>query len=227
MHRQERGKKYLAARNNGHLQEVLDFHTAELAAIPSLEDVMFIQTVSEAEAEGKLRGIYDGDQETFDYVPNHAKVFSLRPDVLAAWRGLQGSIRKNLPLRRYELVTLAAAQALNSRYCLLAHGAVLIKDGVGVDQLRAILTDFHDAGLEPAEVGMMDYAQRIARSANEIAQADIDALRALGLEDVEILDIALTATMRCFASKTFSALGAGSDAAFDELEDQLSDLLPA
>ena len=188
---------------------------------------MFIQTVSEAQAEGKVREVYDGDQETFGYVPNHAKVFSLRPEVLAAWRGLQGSIRKNLSLRRYELVTLAAAQALNSRYCLLAHGAVLINNGVSVDQLRAILTDFHDAGLDPAEVRIMDYAQKIARSANEITQADVDALRALGLQDVEILDIALTATMRCFASKTFSALGAGSDAAFDELEGRLSDLLPA
>jgi uncharacterized peroxidase-related enzyme len=188
---------------------------------------MFIQTVSEAEAEGKVREVYDGDRETLGYVPNHAKVFSLRPDVLEAWRGLQGSIRKNLRLRRYELVTLAAAKALNCRYCLLAHGSILTKNGVSVDQLRAILTDFHDAGLEPAEVAIMDFAEKIARSADEMTQADVDALRALGLEDVEILDITLAATMRCFASKTFNALGAGSDAAFDELEGRLSDLLPA
>ena len=188
---------------------------------------MFIQTVSETEAEGKVREVYDGDQETLGYVPNHAKVFSLRPDVLEAWRSFQGSIRKNLRLRRYELVTLAAAKALNCRYCLLAHGSILNKNGVSVDQLRAILTDFHDAGLEPAEVAIMDFAEKIARSANEMTQADVDALRALGLEDVEILDITLTATMRCFASKTFNALGAGSDAAFDELEGRLSDLLPA
>jgi uncharacterized peroxidase-related enzyme len=188
---------------------------------------MFIQTVSEAEAEGKLREVYEGDQESLGYVPNHAKVFSLRPDVLQAWRGLQASVRKNLRLRRYELVTLAAAQALNCRYCLLAHGAILVKNGVSVDQLRAILRDFQDAGLEPAEVAIMDFAQKIARSANEMTQADVGALRALGLDDDEILDVTLTATLRCFASKTFNALGAGSDAAFDELEGQLSDLLPA
>lgn len=160
-------------------------------------------------------------------MPNHARVFSLRPDVLAAWRAFQGSIRKNLRLRRYELVTLAAAQALDCRYCVLAHGAILTKNGVAVDQLRAILSDFHDAGLEPVEVAIMDFAQKIARSANEMTQADTDALRALGLEDVEILDITLTATMRCFASKTFNALGAGPDAVYEELEQQLSDLLPA
>jgi uncharacterized peroxidase-related enzyme len=192
-----------------------------------MEDVMFIQTISEADAEGKLREIYEGDHKSLGYVPNHAKVFSLRPDVLETWRAFQGSIRKNLRLRHYELVTLAAAQALNCRYCLLAHGAILNKNGVSVDQLRAILTDFRDAGLEPAEVAVMEFAQKIARSANEITQADVDALRALGLEDAEILDITLTATMRSFASKTFNALGAESDAAYDGLEQQLADLLPA
>jgi hypothetical protein len=48
----------------------------------------------------------------------------------------------------------------------------------------------------------------------------------LGLEDVEILDITLTATMRSFASKTFDALGAGPDDVYSELEHELSDLLP-
>jgi uncharacterized peroxidase-related enzyme len=192
----------------------------------SPEEFMFIQTISEAEAEGKLREIYEGDQKSLGYVPNYAKVFSLRSEVLEAWRAFQGSIRKNLRLRRYELVTIAAARALNCRYCLLAHGAVLIKNGVSIDQLRTILTNFHQAGLERTEVAIMEFAQKITRSAHEMTQADVDTLRALGLEDIEILDITLTATMRNFASKTFDALGAGPDEAYGELEKQLSDLLP-
>lgn len=188
---------------------------------------MFIQIVRESDAEGKLREIYEGDRKSLGYVPNHARVFSLRPEVLEAWRAFQGSIRKNLRLRRYELVTLAAAMALNCRYCLLAHGAILNKNGMSVDQLRAILTDFRNAGLEPPEVAMMEFAQKIARSANEMTQADVDVLRALGFEDVEILDITLTATMRSFASKTFDALGADPDAVYVELEQGLSDLLPS
>lgn len=188
---------------------------------------MFIQTVQESEAEGKLREIYEGDRKTLGYVPNYASVFSLRPEVLEAWRSFQGSIRKNLRLRRYELVTLAAASALNCRYCIVAHSTILIKNGMSVDQVRAILTNFRNAGLEHPEVAMMEFAQKIARSANETTQADIDVLRALGFEDVEILDITLTATMRSFASKTFDALGAEPDAAYSELENQLSDLLPS
>ena len=160
-------------------------------------------------------------------MPDHARVFSLRPEVLKAWRAFQGSIRGNLPLRRYELVTLAAAQALESRYCQIAHGAVLSKNGMSIEQVRAILADFHDAGLEPVEVTIMDYAQKIARDAHSITSSDVDELRALGLDDVEILDVALAATMRCFASKTFDALGAGPDAEQRALEERLADLLPA
>ncbi len=191
-----------------------------------MEKFMFIQTASEAEAEGKLREIYEGDRKSMGYVPNHAKVFSLRPEVLEAWRAFQGSIRKNLRLRPYELVTLAAAMALNCRYCLLAHSAILIKNGVSVEQLRRILINFYDAGLEHAEVVMMDFAQKIIRNANEISQADIDSLHEVDLKDVEILDITLTATMRSFASKTFDALGAKPDSVYNELEHQLNDLLP-
>ncbi|MCX6230238.1 MAG: carboxymuconolactone decarboxylase family protein [Bacteroidetes bacterium] len=192
-----------------------------------MKDLMFIQTISEAEAEGKLRDIYQGDNKNMGYVPNHAKVFSLRPEVLETWRAFQGSIRKNLRLRRYELVTFAAAMALNCRYCLLAHGTILINNGISLAQLRLILKNFNEAGLEEDEITMMAFAQKIIRNANEIKQSDIDVLRAHKLDDAEILDITLTATMRSFASKTFDALGAEPDAVYKELELQLADLLPA
>jgi len=191
-----------------------------------MEKSIFIKTISESEAEGKLREFYEAEQKSSGYVPDYLKVFSLRPDVLETWRAFQGSIRKNLRLRRYELVTLAAAMALKCRYCLLAHGTILIQNGFSVDQLRLILTNFKDAGLEHAEVAMMKFAQKIILNANEITRRDIEVLRALNLEDVEILDITLTATMRSFASKTFDALGAGPDAAYAGLESQLADLLP-
>ena len=191
-----------------------------------MEKQMFIQVIDEADAVGKLLDIYEGDRKSMGYVPNHAKVFSLRPDVLEAWRAFQGSIRKNLRLRSYELVTLAAANALGCRYCLLAHGTILLKNGFSVDQLRAILSNFRDAGLDKKEVAMMEFAQKIIYNANKITRADVDQLRAAGFSDVEILDITLTATMRSFASKTFDALGAPPDEIYEGLEQQLADLLP-
>ena len=71
----------------------------------------------------------------------------------------------------------------------MAHGAVLRKNGFDVDQLRAITSDFRNAGLEPAEVAMMEYAQKVALRANEVSEEDIMQLRAHHLSDPEILDV--------------------------------------
>lgn len=186
---------------------------------------MFIKHILEEEAEGKLLDIYESDRNVLGYVPNHSKVFSLRPDVLETWKAFQGSIRKNIRLRRYELVTLAAAIELKCRYCILAHSSILIKNGISMDQIRLILTDFNNAGLEKNEVAMMNFAQKIIRNANKITQEDINLLRDMNLSDNEILDITLVATMRSFASKTFDSLGAKPDAIYSELEHELNDLL--
>lgn len=187
---------------------------------------MHIATIAEQDAEGSLKEVYQTFQPKPGFVPDHTSVFSLRPDVLVAWRAFQASIRKNLRLRRYELITMAAAQALGCRYCLLAHGTILLDNGFTIGQLRAILTDYRNAGLEPVEVATMEFAAKVAGTANAITAADVEALRAHGLDDTEILDTTLTATMRSFASKTFDALGAGPDAMYDGLARQLGNLLP-
>src|SRR6185437_12991405 len=70
----------------------------------------------------------DEDAAAWGYVPNFARLFSLRPPVYWAWRQLVGAIRDRMDARRYELVTTAAAAALHSSYCTLAHGRILARD---------------------------------------------------------------------------------------------------
>jgi hypothetical protein len=76
----------------------------------------YIRTVPENEATGELRALYDEDIKSQQYVANYTQAMSLRPKAIAAWRLLSRSIRANMKLRRYELVTLAAAIALRCTY---------------------------------------------------------------------------------------------------------------
>ncbi len=76
----------------------------------------FLKSIALDQAEGEVKQIYDHDLEKQGYISNYTKLFSLRPEVLDAWRNLQGSIRRNMRLRRYELVTFAAATALHCSY---------------------------------------------------------------------------------------------------------------
>lgn len=185
----------------------------------------FISTVPEDKAQGDVKQLYDENRQAMGYVPNYVKAFSQRPQVMRAWGQLLGSIRGNMDLRRYELVTLAAARALKSSYCMLAHGSVLRQKFYTPEQLTLIARDYRTADLTAAEVAMMAYAEQIARDATAITQEDIDALREHGFSDPEIFDIAATATARCFFSKTLDALGAQADEVYLGLEEGLRETL--
>jgi uncharacterized peroxidase-related enzyme len=180
----------------------------------------FISTVPLAEAVGEARAMYEHGQARFGYVPNHTKLFSLRPGVWAGWEALLGSIRSNMDPRRYELVTVAASRALRCSYCALAHGVILRERFYSAEQLTAIADD-HAAALSPADAAIMSFAEKVARDADAIAAADVEALRGHGLTDPEIFDVAAAAAARCFFSKMMDALGAEPDAAYAAVEDEL------
>jgi hypothetical protein len=76
----------------------------------------FIKTVPTEQATGKLQELYNDDLKTLGYVANYTKAMSLRPEAIVAWGNLIGSIRSKMRLRRYELVTVAAALALRCTY---------------------------------------------------------------------------------------------------------------
>ena len=152
--------------------------------------------------------------------PNMQRAFSVRPEVFKAWQQLNGAIKDAADLRRYELATLAAARQLRSSYCCLAHGKVLAEQFYDYETVPKL-----PDGLDGADRAIMAFAERIVADATSITQADVDELRALGLEDGEIFDVVLAATIRCFFSKTLDALGVQPDAEFSRLDPAFTDAL--
>jgi hypothetical protein len=76
----------------------------------------FIRTIPPEEAQGQLKQIYEHELESLGYIANGTLTLSLRPEVFAAWENLLKAIRSKMRLRRYELVTIAAASALHCTY---------------------------------------------------------------------------------------------------------------
>lgn len=181
----------------------------------------FIRTTAPSDAQGATREMYRQVELALGHIPNWALAFSLRPGVRDAWAALQASIRSNLSVRSYELATLAAARALRSSYCSLAHGKVLTEKVFDPAAVTAIMQDAADTPLEPRERAMMAFAERVALAADRITSEDIDQLRSHGYSDGEIFDLAATAAARCFFSKLLDALGVQADAAYRELEPAL------
>lgn len=185
----------------------------------------FLHTIPPEQATGALKEIYDEQIKKLGYIPNYHKTFGLRPEVSLAWRNLQNTIRKNMRLRRFELVTLASALALKCTYCALAHAAILRRNFFDAEQLTAIVNDFRSSGLDPAEIAMMSLAEKVILDPNNIAQRDIDDLRNLGFSDEEVLDIVLAASARSFYGTVLDSLAVEPDEAYLELEPELREAL--
>ncbi|MDQ0867759.1 putative peroxidase-related enzyme [Arthrobacter sp. V1I9] len=169
-----------------------------------------LKVTPEAEASGLTAEIYDADRRSLGHVPSHTKAMSLNPEAYLAWESLTQAISTSLGLRWYELVTLAAAQAIGSTHCRLAHGKKTLTI-IPEEHLCAIAIDFHDADLPEAEVAMMDYAVKLSTDAAAMDDGDAQRLRDVGFSDREIADITMAAAARNFFSRALLALNVELD----------------
>jgi alkylhydroperoxidase family enzyme len=108
---------------------------------------------------------------------------------------------------------------------MLAHGALLRSKFFTSEEVEAILNDYRTAGLSPAEVAIYAFAEKLTLNAYKVTPADVDGLRAHGLADREILDIALAGAARSFFSKTLDAMGAEPDEVYKDLDENLKEAL--
>jgi len=186
----------------------------------------FIRTTQPDQATDATHAMYERQQQSWGYVPNYARVFSHRPEVMTKWASLLACLKRNAGARRFELVTFAAARALESSYCSLAHFRTLAKF------LTEAELDYlvHGAGADPfapAEREMMRFATKVVRGAARISAGDVQVLHAHGLSDTEIFDIAATAAGRAFFANLIEALGAEADSAFLDLPEDVRQALTA
>lgn len=184
----------------------------------------FIETLSPAAAQGSVREMYARQQHKYGYVPNYAKVFCYRPEIMKLWADLLYGIRKNMDKRRFELVTVAAAMSVRSTYCSLAHGRALT-EFFSPDEVLAIINDSDEGPLSPAERALMKFARKIARDASRVTAGEVEQLKAHGFTDAEIFDVSATATARTFFAQLCEGLGAIGDHPYVELDSRLREAL--
>jgi uncharacterized peroxidase-related enzyme len=184
----------------------------------------FIDTVPVNEANGAVREMYLRQQSAFGYVPNYAKAFSWRPELMKYWAAMQAEIKRHVDRRRFELVTFAAAHTLRNSACALAHGRKLMEYHSSAEVL-AIATGAPLNELSDADIAMVDFARKVAADASAVTAEDAAALREAGFSDPEIFDIAAIAAARAFFTKLLDGVGCEPDSAFMKIEEKVRDAL--
>lgn len=184
----------------------------------------FIKTIAPADAEGDVRAMYERQQSSWGFVPNYAKVFCHRPEVLARWARLLAELKRPMDARRFELITFAAAHELRHTACSLAHGKALTAF-VAEDDVRKLALGEAGDNFTAAEHAMMEFARKVAKDASRITSGDVEVLRSHGFGDEEVFDIAATAAGRAFFTKLLDSLGVEADASFRAMSKELRETL--
>ncbi len=186
----------------------------------------FIDIIPASEIDDDVRAMYERQQAHYGYLPNYARVFCYRPDIMRLWAQLLSGIKRHMDKRRFELVTFAAAHELRSTLCSLAHGKVLTEFFSGED-VQAMARGEAPPSLSEAEAAMMAFGRKVARDASAITAADIQQLKRHGFTDAEIFDITATAAARAFWTKVIDSLGVEADAPFRALNSEFREALTA
>ena len=180
---------------------------------------MFIDAPDELTVDGDAAEWYEKQRDAWGYLPNYAPAFGTRPDVAQAWNALNKAVMGHMERRRYEIVTIAAARAYRSTYCMAAHCKFLRDTCDDESTMRSIAADQSSANLDATDRAVVHFATQVAQDAPSITAADVQQLRARGLGDPEIVDVVLAVAARAFFTKVLDVLGVQADAQLGETFD--------
>jgi uncharacterized peroxidase-related enzyme len=171
----------------------------------------FIRMVGADEAEGPLEAIYERDRAQWGEVSPVTRMWSLRPDALERYLAFKKTVffgGTTLGRVREELLAVVLSRLTRCSYCAVTHGEFL-REALGADPARvlAIARDYRSAGLDPADVAMLDFAVKVTEAADRITAEDVAALRRAGFDETQVLDVILVAAYRNFMSRVVNAAG--------------------
>jgi uncharacterized peroxidase-related enzyme len=174
----------------------------------------WIARIAADEATGRLRTLYDRIRGPGGEVDNIMSVHSLRPHTmeghLALYKNVLHHTSNRLPTWLLELVGVHVSLLNQCAYCVDHHFAGLcrlLRDDVRGARLRAVLEARAYDELEPREAAILRYAERLTLAPAEVLEADIEALRATGLDDGEILEVNQVVAYFAYANRTVLGLG--------------------
>lgn len=146
--------------------------------------------------------------EKSGFIPNIFLALAHRPAEFGAFFAYHDALMdkaEGLTKADRELIVVATSGLNRCQYCVVAHGAILriraknprIADQVAINWRKADLTDRQRA--------MLAYAEKVALAAQDIVDADHDALAQAGFDVDEVWDIGAIAAFFAMSNRLANA----------------------
>jgi uncharacterized peroxidase-related enzyme len=167
------------------------------------------------EASGTLAAAYQKVRTPHGTVDNVMRAHSLRPHTMEGHVALYRSVLHNpdntLPFWFLEVVSSYVSILNRCDYSLTHHFANarrLIRDRARSDAIRAAL-DAHtpERAFSGKELALLVYAGKLTTGVARMERSDIDALRAAGCDDGEILEVNQVCAYFNYSNRLLNGLG--------------------
>ena len=180
---------------------------------------LWIEHVAYAAAKGKLKRLYDRIKGPNDNVDNIMLAHSLRPHTLEGHMTLYKNVLHHsqnvLPKWYLEALGTAVSEQNSCDYCREHHLTGMLRLLENDERLDAIASAAACGTLETAfddrERAGLTYARKLTANPAEMRESDVDALRAAGFDDGEILEINQVVAYFAYANRTVLGLGVDTD----------------
>jgi uncharacterized peroxidase-related enzyme len=156
-------------------------------------------------------------QDKSGFIPNVFVKLAYRPDEFRAFFAYHDALMEKdggLTKAEREMIVVATSSFNNCEYCVIAHGAILriraknplIADQIAINYLKADIT--------PRQRAMLDFAMKVCREAQLIAEGDFAVLSGHGFSDDDIWDIAAIASFFALSNRMAHFTGMRANAEF-------------
>jgi len=149
--------------------------------------MFLINTVAESEAQGKIKEAYDMFPGP---VPAPLILLSASPGMFK--RQVENiqyyKEHKNLSFPLLTAIRFISSDECGHEFCQDFNRKFLMQAGMSTEEIDAMKADPSTAPLEEKEQAMLVFVAKALRVPKSVTQADVDALRAKGWADSDILD---------------------------------------
>lgn len=157
-----------------------------------------IQPINDEQSTGKAKELLDAVRAKLGMTPNMMKTMARSPAVLEAYLSFSSALgggKLNGKLR--EQLALVTAAINRCAYCASAH--TTIGKRVGLDE-DAILAARQGHATDAKTDAALKFARTVIVDRGEIRDADVQAVRAAGFDDGEVVEIIANVALNIFTN---------------------------
>ena len=176
--------------------------------MPQPDHISRLGVPDPAALDDDLKVIWQKCVDKLGFVPNVFSAYSLKPQRLRNFMAMYNEIMlapSGLSKLEREMVAVVVSSANRCYYCLVAHGAA-VRQLSGDPELGEMMAlNYRVARLDVRQRAMLDFAWKMTDTPFLVDDGDREALRAGGLSDEDIFDLAETVAFFNLSNRMASA----------------------